>query len=264
MLEFVEAVEFHGPISSGRTKPSRVLCELADGQTVELVLKVSASCEEGGISLAMEVLGACIAAELNLPVPRPYLVRLSEDWIASIPDTERQDVARRSSGLAFGSSLVPSGFRIWSSGDRVSGPMQNTASGIFAFDVLTANPDRRSVNPNCFVRGDELRIFDHELSFSNRLLLRPLRQNPWTVGGLQEFTVEGAHIFRPHLRGREFPVDEIRAAWMRLSANRLREFHAAVPEVWAAGEACRSALAHVEDVCGNFDGCLEEIGRVLA
>jgi hypothetical protein len=65
MLTRVTAIEHHSVITSGRTRPSRIVCERADGTIVEIVAKFSAGCEEKEASLAREVIAACLAGDLG-------------------------------------------------------------------------------------------------------------------------------------------------------------------------------------------------------
>lgn len=262
MIETVHAVQFHSVVSSGKTKPARLVCEDAHGTPVEVIGKLSIACEQGVTSLASEALGACLAADLGLPVPRPFLVQLDPEFVDEIPDQEWRDRARASSMIAFGSTVVPTGFRQWTTADRLSLNMVPEALAIFVFDALTFNPDRRSANPNCFVRGEALRVFDHELSFSHRLIL--FWTPPWRVGGLHAIEMDGAHIFRTELRGKVLDLGAIRASWAALSDERLEEYRAAIPVQW--GEAAApvdAALSLISDVRDNIDDCLAEIGRVL-
>ena len=50
-----------------------MLCEADTDHPLELFCKLSAGCDQGVTSLAREVVAACLAADLGLPVPIPYL-----------------------------------------------------------------------------------------------------------------------------------------------------------------------------------------------
>src|SRR5215510_2935008 len=80
MLSRVRAIEHHAPLSSGKTRPSRIVCERADGSTVEVVAKFSASCDGKEAALVREVIAACLAVDLGLPVPESFLVDVPRDW----------------------------------------------------------------------------------------------------------------------------------------------------------------------------------------
>lgn len=97
--------------------------------------------------------------------------------------------------------------------------MLPTAAAIFVFDAIIQNVDRRADNPNCLVKGNEIRIIDHEMAFTHRLVLgwRP----PWTPGSLKDLEKPGFHIFRDQLRRRAIDLSAIRDAWSALSDAQL-------------------------------------------
>ena len=107
----------------------------------------------------------------------------------------------------------------WSRGRRILDSMLPTAAAIFVFDAIIQNVDRRADNPNCLVKGNEIRIIDHEMAFTHRLVLgwRP----PWTPGSLKDLEKPGFHIFRDQLRRRAIDLSAIRDAWSALSDAQL-------------------------------------------
>lgn len=263
MLETVVPVQFHDAVTSGRTKPSRLTCEKSDGTTVEVVAKFSAGCDRKETSLAMEVIGACLAADLGLPVPQPYLLDAQPAWVATVTHPERKRMMELSNPTAFGSTQVSKGWRAWTSVDKISAAMLPTAVAIFAFDAFISNPDRRDLNPNCLVKGGDLRIFDHELAFFNKAIIgwKP----PWKAGALASLATPGNHIFHAELKGRTFDLVPIETAWTSLSDGRLAEYKSAVPASWlpAAEAGVGDALDLIRDVRDNIRAALEEVKRVL-
>lgn len=81
-----KAVEFQRPVTSGKSRPLFVFCEASDGSIVEVVAKFSAFCERGVTSLSMEVIAACLAADLGLPISEPVLVEFDQEWAELIPE----------------------------------------------------------------------------------------------------------------------------------------------------------------------------------
>jgi hypothetical protein len=153
-------------------------------------------------------------------------------------------------------------YAAWLAGNRLRAAVVPTAASILVFDAIIQNPDRRIENPNCLVKGDELRIFDHEMSFTHGLVIG--WQPPWTLGSLNSFVTPGFHIFREPLRKRTIDFGPIRQAWTALSNERIEEYGAAVPAEWNdARDVVTRALALIRDARDNIDGCLAEIGRVL-
>ena len=250
------------PMTNGKTGPALVNCQRSNGDYVEAVVKCSAGCEQKETSLAAEVIGACLAADLGLPIPEPFLVKLDPDFVASIPNTEHRDKMLSSNTIAFGSKHMTGQYSAWTNGNLISEAMLETAAAVFAFDGIIQNPDRRDGNPNCLIRGDEIRIIDHELAFAHGLIL--FWKAPWKVGGLQSFETPGLHIFRAGLRGIKIDFGPIRTAWAGLSDVQISAYGNAVPAEWASAiNSVASALQLIKDARDNIDACITEIERVL-
>jgi hypothetical protein len=262
MIETATAIQFDKLAGSGRTRPGFITCEDSAGEPIELVAKLSSYCDLKETSLAMEVVSACLAGDLGLPVPQPYFVRLDPEWIASVSDADWAAAAQASCPLAFGSKRVPAGFNSWVVGSPLIGGAVQTAAAILLFDAIADNPDRREANPNCLQRGGDLRIIDHELCFSPLLLLdwKP----PWELGALHSFETPGAHIFHAALRKKVVDWSPIRAAWHGLSDALLADYQASLPKEWAAaGPAVRKAVEKIRNARDNIDGCVAEVERLL-
>lgn len=262
MIETVTAVQFDKLAGNGRTGPGFITCEDAAGEPVELVAKLSARCDLRETSLAMELVSACLAGDLGLPVPQPYLVQMDPDWIDTVSDASWAAAARQSSALAFGSKRVPPGYNSWVVGTVLMGGMVAAAAGVIIFDAIIDNPDRRESNSNCLQRGDDLRIIDHELCLSPVPLLgwRP----PWQLGALHHMETPGAHIFRTPLRRQVVDWQVVREAWQGLSDAHLADYLAVLPAEWAsAGPAVGRAIEKIRNARDNIDGCISEVQRVL-
>jgi hypothetical protein len=263
MLRRVTAVEYVRPMKSGRTSPLLIRCADDDGSLIEVVVKFSAFCDQGEENLAMEVIAACLAGDLALPVSEPLLVVIPDEWIAIVPDKERSQRIRASSRVAFGSKFFTGGYTAWTPDTKIRESMIDAAAGIFSFDAIIQNPDRRSDNPNCLVRGESIRIFDHELAFGHQLVLN--WTPPWAKGGLNWLETKGMHIFRRELQRSMMDFDSIKAAWKTITNARLAAYQGAVPVGWGAAAArVTSALELLRDACANIDGCIAEIRRVLS
>ena len=107
MLARLTATQVIREAAAGRTKPLIVSCHSEDARPIELFCKVSEGCETGAVGLAMEVVAACIAIRLELPVPSPFLVDLPPG-LSDVVQNER--IRRRivaSSSVAFGSMHLP-------------------------------------------------------------------------------------------------------------------------------------------------------------
>lgn len=245
----------------GRTGPILSACEVDGGDEVEVFVKLSAGCDQAVVNLTREVIAACLAADLGLPVPKPWLVEIPPEIIPVVADAQIADKLRRSCPVAFGSTRTP-GFSVWSSGQRLSDVMRPVASAILLFDAIIQNPDRRTENPNCLVQGNELRIIDHELAFAHQLIL--LWRAPWILGGMRDLETPGRHIFVQELKGAKIDFEPIKSRWTALSDARLQEYEGAIPKEWAAARVdMDAALKLITDARDNIDACIGELRRIL-
>ena len=262
MLETVTPIRFHAAVTSGRTRPARLECEKADGVTrIEVVAKFSEGCDRKAVGLAMEVVAACLAFDLGLPVPQPYLLETQPAFIGTVTDPERQRIMNASSPIAFGSTEAGNGFRIWSKADRIGDDLAAQALAVFCFDAFTVNDDRRDVNPNLLVRGQDIRIIDHESSFVHNMLIG--WQQPWKVGALAPLATPGHHIFFAGLKGRGIDTTPVEQAWSGITDAHLQGYRSSVPQAWAAGAAVDDAINLIQGVRANIAAALAEVRRVL-
>lgn len=261
MIERLAAIQFDKQAGNGRTEPGFIVAENPDGEDVELIVKLSAKCDRGATSLAMELLCACLAGDLCLPVPQPYIVDLDADWIDSIVDADWAQAARQSIPVAFGSRRAPAGFGQWVTGTPIVEPLTSTAAAVLLFDAVIDNPDRRQTNPNCLQRGDEIRIIDHELCFGPLLIGW---QPPWRVGALQHIATSGLHIFRDALRGKDVDWVPITDTWKQLSDETIFDYEAAIPVEWSmALPFVQAALEKIRNARDHIEECAIEVQRVL-
>ena len=105
MIRRAIPVRFDRIAEAGRNRPLLVTVETADGAEHEVFLKVSARPELGIEGLSNELLAACLAGDLGLPINEPLLVELLPEWIGSIPDREVRAVLEQSATIAFASNL---------------------------------------------------------------------------------------------------------------------------------------------------------------
>ena len=263
MLGRVTASEVIREAISGRTKPVLMLCEADTDGAVEVFCKLSAGCFEGVTSLAREVVAACLATDLNLPVPTPYLVEIPSTLASVVTDPDIAERLGTSSPVGFGSAKVENQFSVWTSGNRVTESMLPSALGAFVFDAVIDNADRKPSNPNCLVARDGLRLIDHELAFPSPSRLLGWRP-PWQAGALSWLDRADGHLFCRELKKRNLDFGPLRRLWSTISDDRLLEYQHAIPPEWdAVHPAVVEALDRVRNARDNLDGVIAEIRRVL-
>ena len=262
MLLSAIANQFHRRMGSGRTKPCLLGCSTKLDEEIEVIVKFSGGCNRGVNDLIIESLTAMLAADLDLPIPEPFIVSLDRDFVDLIPDAEIQQLALNSSELCFGSKKLPAGFATLPTERRVTQSLVHQAADIFAFDALILNPDRRPNNPNCLSNGESYAIFDHELSMLTEGIIgwRP----PWEVGALQHLTQPGQHVFTAELKGKTLNFQRFSGAFAAISDARLNEYREAIPPEWRADEnVLDKALAYIGQLRDNIRPALTEVERVL-
>jgi hypothetical protein len=265
MLSHVTAVRFDGRAQTGRTFPCRLTCEAADGAEVEVMAKLSDGCDRKVTALVMEAIAAMLAADLDLPVPEPFLVTLEPEFIAGLPDATVAAMARRSNPVAFGSKHLPPGYTSWPVGKAIPKDAIATAAEIFAFDALIGNDDRRPVNPNCLFIGASLAILDHEMAFPDTEMIIGGWQPPWRIGSLESFKQTRRHLFSEQLSGKAVNFDRFAGAWLAVTDERLAAYRAALPDEWnSAGQHADQALLYIGQVRDNIEAALQEVRRVIS
>ena len=263
MLSRVTASEIIREASSGRTKPVLMLCEIDSDIAIEVFCKLSAGCFEGVASLAREVVAACLALDLNLPVPTPYLVEIPSILASIVTDSDIAERLRASSPIGFGSAKIESQCNVWTSGSRVTASMLPSALGAFVFDAVIDNADRKPSNPNCLVAGNRLHLIDHELAFPSPVGLPDWRP-PWQAGALSWLERADGHLFCRELKNRDLDFGSLQRRWSAISDDRLLEYWQAIPPEWdAAHPAVEEALDRIRNARDNLDGVIAEIRRVL-
>lgn len=88
MLEEVEAVQLLKPMGTGRTRPLLLVCETSIGAQVEVVAKFTDGQQLTEAGLIREALAAMVAQDLGMPVPRPFLVRMSQAFISAVASSD--------------------------------------------------------------------------------------------------------------------------------------------------------------------------------
>jgi hypothetical protein len=144
----VQAVAVLHVMSSGRTKPCLALCANDNGGICETVIKWRGGSEMNERGLICELMTALLANDLDLPVPEPFIVEVAPNFMVGESKSELANIAKKSAGLNFGCKKLPSGVNTWPKDKPISASLRPLAAEIFAFDVLTQNPDRRRDSPN--------------------------------------------------------------------------------------------------------------------
>lgn len=265
MLTSVTAIRFDKAVTSGKTKPGILTCVKDDGSEVELVAKFAAGCEMKHRALVAEAVTAMLGADLDLPVPEPFLVKVEADFAATITDAEVKKRAQASVGWNFGSKKLPPGFGTYPTDKPLPRTLIATAGEILAFDTFIANPDRTAANPNLLFDGREFAIYDHELAFFTEGLLgwKP----PWVNGAIQfpkGLPRNVRHVFLEELRGLALDFTRFSGAFETVTPERLEEYRAALPVQWLGdGTTLDGILEYIEQLQEQIEPAIKQLKGAL-
>ncbi len=266
MLTPVTAIRFDQSLARGRTKPCLLACVRVDGTEVEVVAKFAAGCEMRHRSLVAEAVASMLAADLDLPTPEPFLVKIDAEFAATIPNAASRKHAYDSLGWNFGSKKLPPGFTTFPVDRPLPRSLLPVAAEVLAFDTFIANPDRTVANPNCLYKGQELAIFDHELAFLMGATIgwRP----PWERGAIcfpKGIPPQNRHLFLEQLRGKPTDLSRLTGAFEAIADERIAEYRSVLPQQWIGdGVAVDRILGYIWELRERIGDAVKElIGALL-
>lgn len=267
MLESLEAIEFIQELGSGRTLPVLVRAERADGEQFDVVVKLSASeCGLGG--LVREAFAGMLAADLGLPVSKPFLVNFSVAFLDIVPPQsfEAKDRIANSVSPTFGTMHIK-GVHAYPPGRRIPQNLISVASEIVAFDGICGNHDRWAEKPNCLTDGkNKLVMIDHELALMVDATLGTFfNPYPWAPCGMQTLvTSPHKHILLPEVKGKGETLDRLEQSWNLLTAERFREYAKAIPAEWdPTNQIVTPILKHLDMLRDHTKELFSEARRIL-
>ena len=261
MMRDAIAIRYDRDLEVGRNKPVLLACDV-DGKSVEIIAKFSHRCERRTNALVAEAISAMLAADLDLPVPEPFVVRLDPDLELVMgelmPDWPNQQ------GLpAYGSTRLPPGYSSLPVGKAIPVALLSLAAEIFTYDVVIDNSDRLPRNPNCLSDGKSFAIIDHELAFPSGILgWRP----PWEPNALSYMgTDPSKHLFFDNLRGKTFDLNRLSGAMEAIGDERLMEYIECLPPEWLGVDSEHMRMKqHIASSRDHIIGIVEQVLAVLS
>jgi len=245
-------------MTSGRTTPALLGCEdeLAS-PAGDWVVKLRGTVQRAG--LLRELLGSRLASHFELEVPEPALVTLEKSLadLISFVYPSKSGLIDGSVGLNFGSKELI-GYIEWPIDMKIPDAIWQTVVNIFAFDALVQNPDRRFKNPNLFVKGDSLAIFDHETAFSFLDAIFP-SGTPWRLGTERYLT---DHVFYRQLKSKDVDLMDFTARLTGLTDAVIDRILEEAPAEWNHEDAQKIAQ-HLRAVRNHAEEFSEEVRRFL-
>jgi len=138
--------------------------------------------------------------------------------------------------------------------------MLQEALGIFAFDGLIQNVDRRRENPNLMARGERLCVIDHECAFSFLSSLSS-SEEPWTMGPGDYME---RHALRLSLQGNALDWEGCRNGLRVLTKSFFEDVRAVLPVEWNGTQDLLAIENHVAVVLENGRAFETQLQRKIA
>ena len=268
MLELATAVTYYEVIEQkvGATEPVLMAAD-SKGELHDLYAKLSDKSQYGVKSLITEALAACLATDLGICVPQPFIVDITQPFIDSIPCTATKQRFDKSCKKAFGSKVVRS--RLVAKNEALDVKNLQAAANIFAFDCLIDNFDRGGDKINCLTDEANFIAIDHEKAFPKSCGIPLLfAKNPWESGALTSFNDSGTHVFLSQIKKMAGKINFsiFKDNWENtISDARLTQYLQALPTDWTAKEpqTANNIIAHITAVRNHIGDCIVEVERVL-
>jgi hypothetical protein len=156
MLRTIHATEYVTPLREGGSLPAIV--EGDDDGTYVLKFRGAG---QGPRALIAELVSGELARTLGLPVPEIVFAQLDPRMAKTEPDSEIQDLLRKSEGLNLALDYLPGSITFDPIVPRPIEGKTRLASSIVWFDALVTNVDRTVKNTNLLVWHRELYLIDH-------------------------------------------------------------------------------------------------------
>ncbi len=220
-LRTVAASRYVTPLREGGSLPAIIEAD-DDGM---YVLKFRGA-GQGAKVLVAELIAGEIARTLGLPVPELVFIELDADLARTEPDPEIQELIRASAGLNIGLDYLPGAVMFDPIAEQ---PATDLASAIVWFDAFVTNVDRTARNTNLLMWHGQLELIDHGAAL--------YFHHSWTdplARAHDRFALIKDHVLLK-LASTLQEVDAELAA--RLTADRIAEIVALVPDAWLAGDA---------------------------
>ncbi|MGH9885159.1 MAG: HipA family kinase [bacterium] len=221
-MRTVRAIRYLTPLREGGSVPAVV--EADDDGTYVAKFRGAA---QGPRALVAEVVGGEIGRLLGLPIPQLALIEIDAVLARSEPDSEIQDLLRKSAGVNLALDYLPGALN-WEPA-LAPPPDAALAAAVVWFDAFITNVDRTPRNPNLLRWHKQLYLIDHGAAL--------YFHHDWPTQAAKvksSFAMVRNHVLLP-LAGDLRATDAQLAP--RITESALREILAQVPDDWLAGEA---------------------------
>lgn len=201
MLPIYKAYNFDHIISGGSTRPWQVLVGV-HGSPIPFVVKLyKKDYVDQNKTVAKEIYCSILASKFGIKTPSPALIEFPNDFISTLPGNLQEELYSKDQRLKFGTYYIQGSFQF----NETLHPLTkfNNIEKIYAFDNLIKNGDRKPEKPNVLLKGNDIYVIDHELSFAvNNDTINMLNDNKWVY-------FKENHIFYRHLKDKNLSEKKV-------------------------------------------------------
>lgn len=234
-LQRVEALSGSLLLLTGTTQPMliRGVCTQT-GEKSDYVVKYRRSPRMSVESSCFELIASFIAKQLELNIPEPALINVSQEFVDTLQGKEGYKFAANSLGINFGSTYLGGGLWEILQNQKLTESQYDQAIKIFAFDILISNADRNTIKQNLLTDGDKIFLFDHEMAFGFvRDIVKPT--DPWLIRE-PDLTWIKNHFFYSALKGNEPNFDNFVESFGVINDNFWDKVFELIPDEWASDQ----------------------------
>lgn len=238
-MEQINASRIAAPIKNGSTKPYYIVCD--NGDTYAVKFKEN---PQGIKAIINEYICSELAQNLALPVPRPALINISEDFCHLYGEKLNSFLGEQvSNGIHFGTKKIKKAYAIEDSGSL--GAMLDYAtnleviSELFIFDLFICNSDRDSNGGNLLfdVSDRKIIVLDHTHAFDLGTIWDATQLNN-RIGEPFRVLNPNGYVYRrliPYVTGFN-PFKNILEKLERMTSEEIWHIIKSVPEEWELHE----------------------------
>lgn len=245
----------------GTTQPVIISGTSAVNNTLEdYVVKPKSSVRMIGGGSMREFLASFIALELELNVPEPAIIQISDEFIESTRFTDNFKYFVNSSGNNFGSKYIE-GFISICEDFQLFKKYYIELQKVLVFDIFISTSDRRKQKPNMSLYKNSVYIYDHELSFVFYFPLTP-NHEPWRIIDAERTAIEG-HILFNYFKSKKFECNDFIDTFNRLDNNFWNKAHSLLPADIIDYDQFEKIKNNLSSKIDKLDLYREEIKKVL-
>lgn len=254
----LSACRFDKVFEHGRSLPMLISAEAPGGKQHEAVLKLREPGRLTALHLISELVASLLARDLGLRAPEPYIVEVTPEFAASVPNPDARHRLLAAPGLHFASQHVTGQFHLPLNQVHLPHAAIDPAAAVLAFDLLTGNDDRHREKANCLVRGQEVVIIDHERAFP--VVRQEIGPVAWQAGGLSKLR---NHVFHDALKGQLPDFTLFCDHLSRLGIEQIEGYLSCIPAVWDDGAAVARLREFILDLLRHHSRVIVSIQEEL-